>query len=251
MIPAIRNIFNSKFTDSKYQQMLADIEKDFPGCIEFRLAETPIFIDSATKNSLLEAGDEICSFITSPHFKETTEASIKHVLTPQNESTLPECIVMDFAICKNEQGQVVPKLIELQGFPSLFGLEVIHDIAFRNNFEIPLGFTPYLNGYDKNKYTTHLSTLIKGKQNKHTILLELKPHEQKTKIDFYYTQQLIDIPIVCLSEVFIHEDNLCYTREGITFKIERIYNRIVWDELNKQPIEMQEKAKLLIDVKGI
>ena len=71
MIAAIRNKFNQSFTEQKYQQMLADIEKDLPNTIEFRLAETPIFVDAATKHRLLTAGDEICSFITSEDFLST------------------------------------------------------------------------------------------------------------------------------------------------------------------------------------
>ena len=251
MIPALRHKYNQSFSDQKYEHLLADIERDYPGTIEFRLAETPVFIDAATKNRLLTAGDEICNFITSPSFKEKTDPSFKHVQTPPNEAPLPECIVMDFAICKNEQGATIPKLIELQGFPSLFGLEVIHDTAFRNNFDIPEGYSPYLNGYDKIAYLNHLKSIIKGDKNKHTVLLELFPHEQKTKIDFYYTQQLLDIPIVCLSEVFIKDGALCYVRDGVIHSIERIYNRIVWDELTKQTPEMQSKAKLLLENTGV
>jgi hypothetical protein len=247
MIAAIRNKFNQHFTEEKYQQMQADIEKDFPNTIEFRLAETPVFIDAATKHRLLTAGDEICSFITSAHFAAQTEQSFQHVLTPPNEAALSECIVMDFAICKDENNNTVPKLIELQGFPSLFGFEWLHDKAFRKNFEIPAGYSPYLNGYDDKKYITHLTTIIKGNGNKHTVLLELYPHEQKTKIDFYITQQILDIPIVCLSEIFVIENELFYNREGVEHKIERIYNRIVWDELNKQSELFQAKGKLLLE----
>jgi hypothetical protein len=76
--------------------------------------------------------------------------------------------------------------------------------------------------------------------------LELYPHEQKTKIDFYITQQLSDIPIVCLSEIFVVDSELFYKREGIDYKIERIYNRIIWDELNKQSDALQAKGKLLL-----
>jgi len=153
---------------------------------------------------------------------------------------------MDFAICNDETNTIVPKLIELQGFPSLFGFEYLHDKAFRQNFEIPLGYSPYLNGYNEKLYLSHLRNIIKGDQNKHTVLLELYPHEQKTKIDFYITQQLLDIPIVCLSEIFVVASELFYKREGIDYKIERIYNRIIWDELIKQSEALQAKGKLLL-----
>lgn len=246
MIPFIRNSYNQKFTNQKYLDLLAEMAKMNNGAMDFRLAETPIFIDKVTKNKLLDAGDEICAWITSPDFDKKTKPSFSKVATPPNEAPLPACIVMDFAICKNAQNEIEPKLIELQGFPSLFGMEVFHDHAFRNQFEIPKGFSPYLNDYDEQSYVYLLKKIIKGDDQKHTVLLELDPHHQKTKIDFYCTQQLIDIPIVCLSAIFVEGDELFYVNEGSKKRIDRIYNRIVWDEIEKQSIEMKEKAQLLL-----
>lgn len=246
MISSIRNTFNQAFTDQKYQKMLAAISEINNGKMDFRLAETPIFIDKITKNKLIHAGDEICAFITSDEFTIKTKDSFSQVATPPNESPLPNCIVMDFAICENEHNEVEPKLIELQGFPSLFGLEVFHDQAFRNSFEIPRGFSPYLNEVDAQSYLHLFKNMIQGDEDKHTVLLELYPHEQKTRIDFYCTQKLIQIPIVCLSEIFTEGNELFYAQEGHIKRIDRIYNRIVWDEIEKQSDEMKGKAKLLL-----
>ncbi|MEN9701747.1 MAG: hypothetical protein RIR55_1073 [Bacteroidota bacterium] len=246
MISSIRNTFNQAFTDQKYQKMLASISKMNNGKMDFRLAETPVFIDRTTKNKLVKAGDEICAFITSDTFKTKTENSFSKVATPPNESNLPSCIVMDFAICRNAQNEIEPKLIELQGFPSLFGLEVFHDRAFRNSFEIPAGFSPYLNGINDKSYLQLLKKVILDEEYKHTILLELYPHEQKTRVDFYCTQKLIEIPIVCLSEILVEGNELFYEQGGNKKRIDRIYNRIVWDEIEKQSEAMKEKAELLL-----
>jgi hypothetical protein len=246
MNPAVRKEYNTAFTEKKYQQMIADICEGIPGGIDFRLAETPVFIDIALRDQLLVAGKEIGNYITGPTFKESTQHALKQVATPPNETELPDCIVMDFAICSNEQGQLFPQLIELQGFPSLFGFETRHDQAFQNNFNLPKGYSPYLNDYDEKTYLAFLSTIIKGKENKHTVLLELFPHEQKTKIDFYITQQILNIPIVCVSELIVVENKLFYERAGIQYPIERIYNRVVWDEINKQSAAIQAKVNLLL-----
>ncbi len=246
MISSVRNTFNQAFTDQKYQQMLASVSKMNDGKMDFRLAETPVFIDRTTKNKLVKAGDEICAFITSDAFKTKTENSFSKVATPPNEAPLPACIVMDFAICKNAHNEIDPKLIELQGFPSLFGLEVFHDRAFRNSFEIPAGFSPYLNGTDEQSYLHFLKNIIQGDGDRHTVLLELYPHEQKTRVDFYCTQNLIGIPIVCLSEIYTEGNELFYEQGGNKKRIDSIYNRIVWDEIEKQSEAMKEKAKLLL-----
>jgi len=246
MIPNIRKQYNESFTEIKYQQMLAELEKDYPNSIEFRIAETPLFLDIETKHRFLKAGDDICAFITSKDFQTKTANAIHSVNTPPNESPLPECIVMDFAISQDSEQKIIPKLIELQGFPSLFAFEVIHDQAFRKHFDIPNGYATYLNKYDSASYLAHLERIIKGTENKHTVLLELFPHQQKTKIDFYYTQHFFDIPIVCVSEIYTIGNKLFYKRNNHTYPIERIYNRVVWDELPKQSVAIQEKAKLLL-----
>jgi len=246
MIPAIRKAYNESFTSEKYQQMIADTQNKFPGSIEFRLAETPVFLNKAANTKFLQAGDAICSVITAPNFQDITQNALKHIATPPNETQLPDCIVMDFAVCQDLDGEINPKLIELQGFPSLFALEMMHDKAFQQNFYIPKGFSPYLNNLDANSYLRFFEETIKGTEGKKTVLLELFPDQQKTKIDFYLTQQLIQIPIICMSEILTIGDKLYYERDGEQYPIERIYNRVVWDELSKQSTEIQNKANLLL-----
>jgi hypothetical protein len=246
MIADIRQAYNSSFTTEKYHQLIADTQNNFPGSIEFRLAETPVFLNAATKGKFLEAGEAICSVITAPNFQEITQNALKHVATPPNETPLPECIVMDFAICQDAFENAYPKLIELQGFPSLFALEIMHNNAFQQNFSIPKGFSPYLNDLDENSYLQLLEKIIKGTEGKNTVLLELFPDQQKTRIDFYLTQQYLQIPIVCVSEILIVGNKLFYERDGNRYPIERIYNRVVWDELSKQSNEIQDKANLLL-----
>lgn len=246
MISSIRQNYNASYLNENYLLFLAEIQKDFPNSIEFRLAETPVFFDQLTKERFILAGDAICNYITSPLFKQQTQNSFTKVATPPNEEPLPDCIVMDFAVCEDADGVIKPMLIELQGFPSLFALEAKHDLAFKQNFSIPSHFSPYLNGFDTKSYLLFLEKVIKGDQQKQTVLLELFPDQQKTKIDFYLTQQLFDIPIVCLSEIEVHGNQLFYKRNDTLYPIERIYNRVVWDELPKQSIAIQEKAKLLL-----
>ncbi len=246
MIVDIRHAYNSSFTTEKYQQMIADTQNNYPGSIAFRLAETPVFLNLATKEKFLAAGEAICSVITAPNFQEITQKALKQVATPPNETPLPECIVMDFAVCQDATGNAYPKLIELQGFPSLFALEIMHNKAFQQNFSIPKGFSPYLNNLEEHSYLQLFEKIIKGTEGKKTVLLELFPDQQKTKIDFYLTQQYLQIPIVCVSEIMIVGNKLFYERNGNRYPIERIYNRVVWDELSKQSNEIQNRANLLL-----
>ncbi len=254
MIPLYRKQFNAEFNETKYQEYLNYINALYPNSVGFRIAETPIFLPATFKIQLLEVGDYVCSQILAADFTSKTEKSLRNTSITPNEIGLPECIVMDFAIANNDQNEIVPALIELQGFPSLFAFEVLQDEALRNSYTIPENVTPYLNGYTKEKYQRHLSTIIKGEQGEHTVLLELYPEQQKTRIDFYCTQHYLAIPVVCITEIFKKGNSLYYQREGIDIKIDRIYNRVVADELKNQPEEIKEKAAILysdLDVRWV
>ena len=138
MIPTLRKAFNSKFTQDKYQAYLSFIEQAVPDSLHFRIAETPIFIDVHFTKKILAAGDSICNQLLSPEFISFTQEAIPLDAITPNESVRPDCIVMDFAIALDESGNTIPKLIELQGFPSLFGFEVLQDDAIRSVFDIEI-----------------------------------------------------------------------------------------------------------------
>jgi len=271
MIASLRKKFNAAFTEQSHQNYLAALNIPFPGALDFSVAETPIFIDKDFTKKMLATGDYVNQVIQSDRFNSITESSLKNVPLFPKETALPKCIVMDFAIAINEQNELVPALIELQGFPSLFAYEILQDDCIHKTYTIPAGFSPYLNGYTKEKYVAHLETILKGntlidtKKNldtnnqnisnssndtiknyiKHTVLLEILPHQQKTRIDFYLTEKYFNIPTVCITEIFTEGAHLYYQRDGKKIKIDRIYNRIVLDELKHQTKEIQEKGALL------
>ena len=257
MIASLRKKFNEAFTEQSHQNYLASLNSPFTGALDFSVAETPIFIDKDFTEKVLATGDYVNKVIQSGEFNSITEPSLKNIPLFPNETALPQCIVMDFAIAQNEQNEIVPALIELQGFPSLFAYEILQDECIRKTYTIPEGYSPYLNGYTKEKYMHHLETILKGdilidkdldslkNSHKHTVLLEILPHQQKTRIDFYCTENYFNIPIVCITDIFIEGNNLFYERAGEKIKIDRIYNRIVLDELKNQTKEIQDKGALL------
>ena len=257
MIASLRKKFNEAFTEQSHQNYLASLNSPFTGALDFSVAETPIFIDKDFTEKVLATGDYVNKVIQSGEFNSITEPSLKNIPLFPNETALPQCIVMDFAIATNEQNELVPALIELQGFPSLFAYEILQDECIRKTYTIPEGYSPYLNSYTKEKYLAHLETILKGdtlidtnkhnatSSNKHTVLLEILPHQQKTRIDFYCTENYFNIPIVCITDIFIEGNNLFYERAGEKIKIDRIYNRIVLDELKNQTKEIQDKGALL------
>ena len=251
MIPLLRKKFNAQFTTDKYKQYLSYMDREFPNAVDFSIAETPLFIDAIFKSKLLAVGDYITQFILTPNFKEITKGALQTPTKIKDEAKFPDCLVIDYAITQNEQGEFVPALIELQGFPSLFAFEILQNQAMRATYDIPEGYSCYLNGYNEESYLTHLRQVINGPQDKHAILLELFPNQQKTRIDFYCTKKLIGTPIVCLSEIYEKGTDIYYLQNGIEHKIERIYNRVVGDELNNQSAGLKANWEKLLNAISI
>lgn len=241
MIAQLRKIFNSSFSIEQYDKFLNALDHDFPGAIEFRVAETPVFIEDSITRSMIDCCDYIIDFIKDEQFLTKTERAIPVDERIPNEGKHTHFIAFDFGICKQEDGTLFPALIEMQGFPTLFAYHAYYPEILEKYFELPSGYSNYLNDYDKEKYLALLRKVIVGDhQPKNVILLEIKPEEQKTKIDFYCTEKYLGIKPVCLTEVFLEEDKLYYKLEGEKIQIKRIYNRVITDELKKRQAELGE-----------
>ncbi len=235
MVPALRKAFNEAFSAARYQDFLKDLHSRHPGAIEFRIAETPVFVPKAFAAKLTGTCESIIDLIADPDFLKLTDRAIPPADRVPNENAYPHCLVFDFAVCTDAAGQWEPQLIEMQGFPSLYGFQVFYPDLLRHYFPIPGNYSQYLNGYDHNSYLAALGQVILGGlPPENVILLELKPHEQKTRIDFYCTQDYLGIQPVCLSELMQEGRKLYYIHEGSgrRTEIKRIYNRIIFDELH-------------------
>lgn len=248
MVPAIRKQFNESFTDAGYQQYLALLNEKFKDAIEFRVAETPVFIDKLFKEKILSACESIVDLIIQPNFTELTNNAIpSNVIVPnQNEHT--HFIAFDFGICENSHGELEPQLIEMQGFPTLFAYQIWQDQICRKQYQIPENYSCYLNGFTTESYTQLLNEIIVGQYSpEEVILLELFPHEQKTKIDFYFTAEYSGISVVCLTELIKEGNDLFYIKGEKEIQIKRIYNRIIFDDLQQQKSDIQDKGKILFE----
>ena len=160
-----------------------------------------------------------------------------------SEDGHPHCIAFDFGICYNEKGELEPQLIEMQGFPTLFGWQVLQPPIHHHHFWWPEGFDFYLNGFSRETYIQLLKDIIIGDAHpENVILLEILPHQQKTRVDFYATEQLLGIAVVCLTELVREGRNLYYLNNGKKTPVERIYNRVIFDDLFQQPPAIQEKG---------
>ena len=248
MIPSLRKEFNKNFSAARYESFLKDINSVHPNALEFRLAETPVFVPKDFTQKIVDACESIVDIIADPGFKELTKNAIPANIKVPGENDHSHFIAFDFGVCVNDDGEYEPQLIEMQGFPTLFAYEVLLDDVFRKHFRVPKNFEAYLGGYDRETYIKELKEIIVGsKADENVILLEIFPRQQKTRIDFYCTEDYLGIKMVCLTELIKEGRKLYYMNEGKKTAVNRIYNRIIFDDLQQQPPEVQEKGKLLFE----
>lgn len=245
MIPALRKKYNEDFSEKKYQDYVDAVAALFPGHLEFRLAETPIYIPDSFREQLISACENIIDVISTPEYAAESSRAIPPHLSVPGEDAHPHCIAFDFGICTNEKGELEPQLIEMQGFPSLFAWQVLLPEVHAKHLYQPQDFSVYLNGYDRTSYIELLKRIIVADEDpSNVILLEILPHQQKTRVDFYATEKLLGIKTVCLTEIIREGKELFYLKDGSKTKVNRIFNRVIFDDLYQQSAEVQEKGKI-------
>ena len=236
MIKPYRAAFNKHFTEEKYQAILDDIAEEYDYRPQFRIAETPVFIPKLLKERLLEACEEINATLMQPDFKELTKNAIKHpMLSVPNEDYNSRFLQMDFGICKDENGDPTPQLIELQGFPSLYFFQDLLTRTFIKHYDIPNRFSTHLNGVKRDAYIAKLREEIVGDcEPKNVVLLEIEPEKQVTYIDFLGAEKALGIKVLCVSEIIKKGRELYYYDGYENVRIQRIYNRVIFDELDQR-----------------
>lgn len=248
MVSDLRQSYNSAFSREKYQAFLNDLNGGYPGAIDFRISETPVFIPAGFGRQINEACEHIIDIILDPDFKAHSQASIPPSDEVANDNGYPHFLTFDFGICQGDDGAVEPRLIEMQGFPTLYGFQAYYPETLERHFEIPANYSNYFNGITKDSYLKILRDVIIGDCDpEQVIILEIRPHRQKTRIDFYCTSTYLGIDIVCLTELTSEGRNLFYMKDGRKILVKRIYNRVIFDELHAQKETLGDVPDIRLD----
>ncbi|MCK6603362.1 MAG: hypothetical protein HUU43_00090 [Ignavibacteriaceae bacterium] len=238
MIKEIRRKYNSEFSYEKYNAFVDDLNNTLNSKIEFRVCETPLFLSRELTSELKKACGEIIDQISTKEYMEFSKSGIPSHLKVPGDTSHPVFLQIDFAICNDENGGFTPRLIELQGFPSLYGFQAYFQEIYQKHFHLPEGFTAYYNGLNLESYKKLLyNTIVGDTDPEETVLLEIYPYQQKTLIDFLATEHYTGITPVCLTEVKKRGNKLFYSKNGKEIQIRRIYNRVIQDELERSGVE--------------
>lgn len=232
MISTYRKKFNQEFSQEKYNQVKEYLKHKSGLEPAFRISESPLFLTKDFEAKLLNASNSIIDQIKTLAPDLLQKAVPDNCRVP-NDTEKPHFFTIDFGICKNENGEVVPQLIELQAFPSLYAFQRVFEDAF---CEIYPFLSDLRNTVTPEDFKNQLYDLIVGNENpQNVVLLEIYPEKQKTAIDFMLTEQLLGIKTVCLTKVKKTGRKLYYENNGKLTEIKRIYNRVIFDELDRIP----------------
>ncbi len=245
MIPSLRKQFNVSFTPEKYQTFLRRIDDASGTHVQFRLSETPCFFPKALLERMAADGKELIrQLVDSPEYRARSDASIPAEFRVANEPAHPMFVQVDFGLVRDASGELQPKLVELQAFPSLYAYQVTLaqsyiDVYGLNRFDGGERLQFFLSGLDENSYRELSRQAIVGTHDpENVILMEIRPQEQKTLPDFLLTEKMLGVRAVDIEAIKKDGSRLYYERNGRQVPIRRIYNRAIVDELQRKQVKL-------------
>ena len=240
MIPSYRQDFNARFTPEKYEQLRREMASRCGMEVPFALCETPCFFPDELVVRMSEDGKALIrQLVENPEYRTRSDASIPPKFRVPNESPHPMFIQVDFGLVRDTAGELQPKLVELQAFPSLYAYQPVLAQAYIDVFGLDPKLRYYLNGLDSASYQRLLrDAIVAGHDPANVILMEVHPEEQKTRPDFLMTEKLLGIRTVCITRIRKQGRRLFYEEAGKQVPIERIYNRAIVDELERKGIDL-------------
>jgi len=238
MIPSCRKDFNARFTPEKYARLQREMTSRCGMEVPFALCETPCFFPNALVQRMAEDGKAlILQLVENKDYLARSEASIPAQFRVPNESPHPMFIQVDFGLVRDSKGDLQPKLVELQAFPSLYAYQPVLAQAYIDAFELDKTLHYFLSGRDSTSYTQLLKDAIVARHEPaNVVLMEVHPEEQKTRPDFLLTEKLLGVRTVCITKIRKQGRQLFYEENGRRIPIERIYNRTIVDELERKGI---------------
>ncbi|MFZ0480065.1 MAG: hypothetical protein WAL71_13025 [Terriglobales bacterium] len=240
MISSYRESFNANFTQEKYERLRREITARCGMEVPFPMCETPCFFPRELVERMGEDGKALIrQLVDNPEYRTISDASIPERFRVPNEAPHPMFIQIDFGLVRDAAGNLQPKLVELQAFPSLYAYQPVLAQAYMDVFELDSKLRYYLDGLDAASYKQLLNNaIVAGHDPAHVVLMEIHPEEQKTRPDFLLTEKMLGIRTVCITKIRKHGRQLFYEENGKQVPIERIYNRTIVDELERKGIEL-------------
>jgi hypothetical protein len=240
MIPALRQSFNTNYKPEKYPQLLKLLAERCGVPIGFRVSETPCFFPTELIDRMANDGKELIrQLVDNPEYHSRSSESIPAQFNAPRESPHPMFIQVDFGLVRDAAGELQPKLVELQAFPSLYAYQPVLARTFMDVYGLDQGLRYLLSGLDSASYLSLLRRAIVADQDpENVILMEIDPEHQKTLPDFLLTEKLLGIRTVDITNIKKSGTSLYWEDAGRRVPIKRIYNRAIVDELERKDAKL-------------
>jgi hypothetical protein len=238
MLPEFQREFADKyFSDDKYKKFLEELNLAVGMNIEYRVSEMPVFVSNSFKHELETAAIEVALECMSTEHLTASNGSLIPQHTVRNQNSKPLFVIVDFAVALGADGNITPKVVELQGFPSLYGYQFVLAKHLKNFYNFEKNFDHTFSNLSDNDYISLLKKAILAKyEQDECCLLEYQPHLQKTRPDFLCMDRLIGIGETDICNVRKEGNRLFHQRNGKWVQIKRIYNRAIIDELEENNV---------------
>jgi hypothetical protein len=232
MIPALRQQFNANYTPEKYQRLLKLLEERCGTPVKFRVCETPCFLPRPLLDQMSEYGKELFRQLNGIDYRKISSEAIPDQFRVPREPAHPLFVQVDFGLVRDPSGTLQPKLVELQGFPSLYAYQAMLSQCYEEIFGLDQNLRYLLGGLDWEGYKKLLRRAIVADHDpSQVVLMEIDPLHQKTLPDFLLTEKLYGIKTVDIAHIKKVGKFLFYENAGQRFPIRRIYNRAIVDEM--------------------
>jgi len=240
MIPSLRRHFNANYKPEKYAALLKQMQQRCGVPIKFRLSETPCFLPKPLIDRMSGYGKELIhQLVDSSVYRAISNESIPPEFNVPCEAAHPMFIQVDFGLVRGKQGELRPKLVELQAFPSLYAYQNVLAQTYMDVFGLDRRLQYLLSGLDETAYVNLLRQAIVGDHDPaNVILMEIDPLDQKTLPDFLLTEKMLGIRTVGITEIKKEGKQLFHGNGGKRVPIRRIYNRTIVDELERKGVKL-------------
>jgi hypothetical protein len=250
VIPELRSRFNRHWTPELYAAFLRRIDETSGTHVGFRCSETPVFLRRDLLDKMVRYGRELYGQLArNAQYRAASEATMPAQFKAPQETEHPLFVQADFGLIRLPDGSLEPKLVEIQGFPSLYAFQAALADEYQRTYRLEevtgAKLTNFLGGLTQESYQELLTrAILGGHAPEHVVLLEIEPYGQKTLADFLLTQKMLGIRIACISEVKKQGRKLYFN--GV--EIKRIYNRVIVDELIRKNIQADFELSDDLDV---
>lgn len=209
----------------------------------FRLAEIPLILPPDLRKRCEQAAKDILEEISRPSILAAGEMAIPEVFRVPHTDGLPHFLAIDLAIVRGADGALEPRLVELQAFSSLYGMELIQGEIWGEVLAsmpgMPSRWTHCFNRLDRDGYVDLLRrTVVADEDPEQVVLVELEPESQKTRADFHVIEDVLGVRTVCATRLRKEGRAVLAPHGDRWIPVRRLFNRIVFDELERAGSEL-------------